>query len=101
MATVDRDIVRQLRDTARQGASVPDILRKLISLLPQGNVHKVTLIEYMRRTFCLTLEQASPIPGWTPERTGELNDARLNELIMPDIQRNRASWDRELAAPTT
>ena len=56
-------------------------------------VHKVTVIEYMRRAFLLSLQQASPIAGWSADGTGELGDSQLDELVMPEVVMNRQQWD--------
>jgi hypothetical protein len=90
MAEINEDIVGQLKVMARNGEAPAGILRRLTDLLPPGPAQKVALIKYMRAAFGLTLAQASPIAGWSYDDTGELKDARLNELIAPAILATKA-----------
>ena len=93
MTPINQGIVTKLTAMAREGNSPAQILHKLVELMPPGKVHKVTLINYMRAAFALTLEQASPIAGWAADNSGELKDSQLNELVAPDILSTRSQWD--------
>ena len=92
MAELNNEIVGQLRVMARNGETPSRILHQLVDLLPPGPAQKVALIKYMRAAFGLTLEQASPIAGWSTDDRGELKDGRLDELITPAILATRGLW---------
>jgi hypothetical protein len=92
MAEINSDILGQLKSMARNGETPSRILHQLVDLLPSGPAQKVALIKYMRAAFGLTLEDASPIAGWSADDSGELKDARINELIAPAILATKAHW---------
>lgn len=93
MAEINNEIVEQLKAMAQQGEQPANILHRLADLLPPGSAQKVSLIKYMRVAFGLTLEQASPIAGWSGGGKSELSDARLNELLAPAILERKAHWE--------
>ncbi len=86
-------VVHRLRDMARHGASVPQMLREILRSLAPERPHAVTVIKYIRDAFRLSLAQAKPIAGWFRDGTGDLQDAQLDELVMPEILKNRQKWD--------
>ena len=90
MEELDREIVRQLRLKAVQGANPSRLLRDVIDQLSPLLPHKVTLIRYIREAFCLSLQQASPIGGWEADGSGELSDANLDAFVQVEIVKNRA-----------
>lgn len=92
MVEINRDILGQLKSMARSGETPSRILHVLVDLLPPGPAQKVVLIKYMRAAFGLTLEQASPIVGWSQDDKGELKDDRINELIAPAIHATKTLW---------
>jgi hypothetical protein len=92
MPEFNSDILGQLKSMARNGETPSSILHQLVDLLPSGPAQKVALIKYMRAAFGLTLEDASPIAGWSSDNSGELKDARINELIAPAILATKAHW---------
>lgn len=86
-------ILLRLRGMARNGDTPSRMLREIIDRLAPAIPHKITLIKYMRAAFCLSLQQASPVPGWAPDGSGELNDSRLDGFLVPEIIKNRPSWE--------
>jgi hypothetical protein len=94
MANIDPAIVSELVSLARDGATAAQIMHTLVQRLPAADQHTMDLIKYMREAFGLSLAQAKPIAGWAPNGTGELNDSRLNELLIPDILGNKGRWAR-------
>jgi hypothetical protein len=60
--------------------------------------HELTLANHLRQAFGLTLVQVKAIAGWYPGGKGEVSDAQLHELIMPEIIKNRQEWDRPVPA---
>jgi hypothetical protein len=93
MESMKQALLDQMRTMARQGATVPDMLHELIRHHVSEPCHTVTLIQYLRAAFGLSLQQAAPLGGWLPDRAGELSDAALDELILPEIMSNRSRWD--------
>jgi hypothetical protein len=93
MEELKSDIVRELQTMARNGQTVPQMMRAIIVALAPKHPHKVALIQYLREAFCLTLQQAAPIAGWSADGTGELQDTQLNAFLLPEIMKNRDKWD--------
>jgi hypothetical protein len=93
MEETDPGIVDHLRNLARQGNVPSEMLRDLVHRLGPETTHKLTLVNYIRLAFFLTLRQASPIAGWAPDGSGELNDEQLDAFTMPEIARSRDKWD--------
>jgi hypothetical protein len=79
---------------ARASHTVPEMLREVSRNLGPETAHELTLAQYLREAFALTLAQVKPIGGWYPNGEGELSDPQLNDIIMPEIAKNRQQWDR-------
>ena len=86
-------LLRHLRGMARKAESPSRMLREVVENLTPDRPHKLTLIKYMRDAFCLSLRQASPIAGWAPDGSGELDDLKLDDFIRPEIDKNRPMWE--------
>jgi hypothetical protein len=93
MEQLNRAILIHLRRMAQEGSTSSQMLREIIARLAAVPPHKIMLIKYMREAFCLSLQQAAPIAGWSPDGLGELNDSRIDELLMPEIEKNRPEWE--------
>jgi len=93
MEKINPAMVEHLRVMARQGHTPSQILRELIRRLAAEKPHKVTLVQYMREAFCLTLRQASPIGGWADDGSAELSDDKIDHFILPEIEQNRSRWN--------
>jgi hypothetical protein len=100
MEPLNQSVLSDLRDMARRGSHVPPMLRVILERSAPAQPHTVTLIKYLRQAFALTLRQASPVGGWMPDNSGELNDAQLNDLLLPEIMNNRSKWDVSETAAT-
>ena len=94
MEQTELTIVNELRRMALREYTPAQMLREMIRFLGPG-AHKLTLIAQMREAFGLSLAEASPIAGWSPEATAEVSDARLDELIGPAIRKNGNRWEQE------
>jgi hypothetical protein len=94
MEELDQGVVQYLRTLARNGASASELLRALGSRLAPAEPHKLTVLKYMRESFGLTLQEASPVAGWSADGTGELGDRDIDAFVGPDIRRRRPEWDR-------
>ena len=93
MDFIDPKIVLRLRTLAQEGRTVPELLRDIPTRLNLTKIHVLLLLKYMQEAFDLSLLEVKPIGGWSLEGDGELSDDRLNELIMPAIDANRANWE--------
>jgi hypothetical protein len=93
MTEVNRDVICHLRDMARQGDSVGAMFNVLKKSLG-SEAHIVTIIDYMRSAFFLTLSEAKPIAALSrTEQREVVDEAFLHELVMPEINKHRAEWD--------
>ena len=93
MREINQDIVAQLREMARHGDSVATMFKQLKNRLGPG-AHIVTIIEYMRAAFCLSLAEVKPVGALSRNDQREIVDeALLNELVMPEIDKHRSDWD--------
>jgi hypothetical protein len=90
MDTVDLD---GLRDGYRKTASPAAVLKQIARSAAHQPCHKLELIARMRSAFGLSLQQASPIAGWSPDGTGELKDAQIDTFLTPAIESTRGVWD--------
>ena len=93
MEGLNPTLVAVLRDMARQGSSVPDMLREIIRQLAPQPAQTLTCAKYLRDAFGSSLHEVKPIGGWSADGNGELSDANLDQLIRPAIIRNRSRWD--------
>jgi hypothetical protein len=85
-------IISRLRQRARQGDSVPVLFRELKAQLGSNSI--LPILEYMRAAFCLNLLEAKPIAALTrTEQREVMDEALLNELVMPAIEKHRSEWD--------
>ena len=96
MAELDETSVIHLRTMARDGATASEMLRSLICQFAPKELHQLTLIKYMRESFGLTLQEASPISGWSANGQGELSDSQLDAFLVPEIQAHQHEWDQVL-----
>src|SRR5256885_5674297 len=93
MDLLDRDTIERLRDRYRHQGSPSDVLREIIRLLPSQPYHKLDLLANIRAVFGLSLGEASPIGGWSPDGSGELKDAQIDGFLVPAIEGKRHQWD--------
>jgi hypothetical protein len=80
-------VIDDLREQVRAGAPLSRALRPVCDRLD-----KLDVIHHVRAAFALSLQQAGPLAGWAALQ-GELSDARVDELLMPEIEKNRGVWD--------
>jgi hypothetical protein len=92
MTEISEALVYELRRKASEGASVPDLLRLLHDRLGSEATNIFALIKYFRSAFDLPLRTVSAIGGWAPDAGGEISDARIQELIYPEIMERQAVW---------
>src|SRR5437667_12569166 len=87
-------VVQELRRSASDGVSVPDLLRLLIKRLGPESAYGTTLARYFMTAFQLPLQAVAPIGGWSPDSIGEISDGKIQELLHPEILRQRRIWER-------
>lgn len=97
MDELNRNTVRHLRRMALAGDAPSRILHELVRRLGPARPHPVTLINYMRDAFRLSLQQVKPVAGWASRQAGlaeGLSDAELDEFVAPEITKNRPAWEQ-------
>ena len=93
MSELQQDIILQLRDMARRGESVGTMYSELKKRLG-ADATIVTIIGYMRSSFCLTLTEVKPVAALSRTDQREVVDETLlHELVMPEIDKHRREWD--------
>ena len=99
MNELRQEIICQLRDMARRGESVSAIFRALqMRLGPEASI--LSIIEYMRSAFCLTLSEVKPLAALSrTEQRGVANESLLDELVAPHIDQHRSEWDMSPQIP--
>jgi hypothetical protein len=93
MDNLDRKAIERLRERYRRQGSVSEVLREITRLLPSQPYHKLDLLANIRAVFALSLGEASPICGWSPDGSGELKDAQIDGFLIPAIEGKRNQWD--------
>jgi len=93
MSELRTEIIGQLREMARQGDSVGAMFGLLKKRLgSDGSI--VTVIEYLRSAFCLSLAEVKPVAALSrTEGRHVLDESLLDELVMPQIKKHRREWD--------
>ena len=76
---VDLDeVAARLRDGVGRGYKVSELLS---SLALQHGLGTIQLIKCLRSAFGLSLSQAAPVGGWSPDGAGEITHERLDQFI--------------------
>ena len=93
MNSLNDQTVTDLRQMARRGESVASMFKELKDrLAPDASI--VTILDYFRSAFCLTLAEAKPIAALSRSERREVEDEeRLDELVTPAIAEHRSEWD--------
>jgi hypothetical protein len=93
MEQLSQAVMSNLRSMARQGRSPSELVRELKRTLG-AETHIVTLLNYFRQAFCLTLADAKPIAALSRNERREIEDeALLDELLLPVILDRRSDWE--------
>lgn len=78
---------------ARQGRAPSEMLRDLKRRLG-AQTHILTILNYFRQAFYLTLSDAKPIAALSRNEQREVEDvALLDELLWPAIMDHRMDWE--------
>jgi hypothetical protein len=90
---LDPAVMSHLRSMARQGRSPSEMLREL-KRQPGARPRIVTLLNYFRQAFSLTLADVKPIAALARNEQREVQgEAILDELLLPAIQKHRSDWE--------
>jgi hypothetical protein len=93
MNQVNDDMILELRNMAHRGNSVTMMFNELRHRLGPG-AHILTIIEYFRVAFFLSLAEAKPIGALSRPDHRQIEDEKLlEELVMPAIDKHRSEWD--------
>ena len=79
----------ELREVYEQTHSAAAVVKAIAG---SGSGFFLDWAKQMRAVFCLSLSEVKPIGGWEPDGTGELDDTRLDALLVPDIENRRNQW---------
>ncbi len=80
----------RLRTSIRSGVSVADIIRAELKF-ERRTPHDM-MFDFME-AFQIRLGDVSCIDGWWPDGTGEVSDARLDEIVRRAIETRRHAWE--------
>src|ERR1700722_6532490 len=91
---LDDAVISTLQSMARQGRTPSEMLRELKRCLGR-ETHIVTLLNYFRRAFSLTLADPKPIATLSRNEQRDVDDKDLfDELLLPAILSHRSDWER-------
>ena len=93
MEQLDQAVLESLRSMACQSRPPSELVRELKRRLGR-ETHIVTLLNYFREAFCLTLADVKPIAALSRNEQREVQDqALLDELLLPAILKHRTDWE--------
>lgn len=82
---IDCNRVEQLRELARQGATVADMIRFLRTSLGSTESRTIKILRYFRIAFNLTLREARNVEGAHCMGNAALSDEELDLILLPVI----------------
>ena len=94
MVVIPANIVEDLRNRYRESQSITKGLRELIFGHRELFAHKIEWLRLARDAFSLSLSQAKPLCGWSPDNDDYLDDAQVDGFVVPDIESMRSTWDK-------
>ncbi|MBM7113370.1 hypothetical protein [Archangium primigenium] len=89
----DPELVRTLRQMARNGASVCDMVAAISDTLRMGNDIRLPVIEHLRAAFGLKLSELSPVGAWSFFPGGTWSREEVERHVKPLILSNRSKWE--------
>ncbi len=93
MFEIQTEVVDTLRSMALNGSKPSEMLRKIITYHPSEMLERSVFARYFKEAFCFLEGEYSPIHGWLPDGTGELNDSNIDYLMTKRIQKNKSVWE--------
>jgi hypothetical protein len=85
------DLVEAMRDLAKRGKGVRELVRCVQSELGLTHNALLPVLWYFTKAFYLPLGEVLPIREWL----GADNDAEIDAIILPAIQRVKAKWSAQ------
>lgn len=90
---LDPDLVEKLRQMAREGTSVCDMIVAISDHLQMGNDFRLPVVMHLRAAFGLGISELSPVGAWSFFPGGTWSREKVEADVMPLILRNRQMWD--------
>lgn len=85
------DVIRELRETARRGASVRALVEVMHRRTGSSNATLIPVLVGFVHAFRVPLPKILPIREWL----GTNNDQEIDALILPEIEKTRPQWAAE------
>jgi hypothetical protein len=85
---VRADVIGAMRNLAKQGAGVRELAECVQFKVPLKQDALLPVLWYFMKAFYLPLGDVLPIREWL----GTTDDATINALILPAIERTRRKW---------
>ena len=95
MLTFRNDLIEMLRGMARRGEKPSVMLRALLAELGSDMGDRPLLMRYISTAFCFIEGQGYKTFSWFPDGTWALQDADIDRIFLPRIQRTQTEWDKE------
>ncbi len=92
---VRADVVGDMREMARKGASVPQLVRAVQTRVGYSEHASLPILWYFMTAFCLPLPIVLPLREWFAKG----NDDEINALLLPEIARTEAEWNQGTSNP--
>jgi hypothetical protein len=70
-----------------------EMRRMVISRHTSDMLDKNAFYQYFIEAICFSEGEASPLFGWLPNGTGELQDSNIDYLMTRRIQKNKGIWE--------
>jgi hypothetical protein len=86
---VRADVVRALRDLAKHGAHVRQLVEHVQIQLGLRSDALLSVLWYFMKAFYLPLDKVLPIREWL----GTRDDSSIDSIILPAIERTRSKWE--------
>jgi hypothetical protein len=87
------EVVLVLRAMALNDRTPTEMLHAILSHHPDEEPDRNLFCQYFAEAFRFTEGEVSPIFGWLPDGTGELQDANIDYLMTRRIRKNRGVWE--------
>lgn len=88
---VNEGVIREMRQLAEKGATVPQLVRMIQTRLGYGKEVSLPILWYFTAAFSLPLPLVLPLREWFVQR----NDEEINALLLPEIARTQAKWHQD------
>lgn len=85
---VNEAVIREMRQLASKGATVPQLVRTAQSRLGYKEDAALPILWYFMAAFYLPLPVVLPLREWFAQH----NDEAIDALLLPEIARTQAEW---------